>query len=218
MEVEVNGTLLFLDILVMKRGPKLAMKVYQKPIHTDRYLHFKSNDPRHMKRGVVHSLIGRGKIICQEQDFIMEIKNIRQDLTLNEYPQEFVNSIMKPVRSSRPSETIYQGTVIIPYVKGISKKFRCTGNHFNVRTIFGTKYKLLGTLTKTGPVRDTQQTKQRVYNIPCECCEASRPLEVCIKEHKYNQTQGLLEKSKLAQYAYDKGNKICWKEAKVFQI
>jgi hypothetical protein len=149
----------------------------------------------------------------------MGIKNIRQDLILNEYPQEFVTSIMKPLRSNRPSsETTYQGTVIIPYVKGISKKFRHTGNHFNVRAIFITKYKLLGTLMKTGPVIDTQQTKQHVYNIPCECGKASRPLEECIKEHKHNLNQGLLKKSKSAQYAYDKGLKICWKEATVLQI
>jgi hypothetical protein len=33
-------------------------------------------------------------------------------------------------------------------------------------------------------------------------------LEVRIKEHKYNLTQGLLEKSKLAQHAYEEGHKI----------
>jgi hypothetical protein len=44
------------------------------------------------------------------------------------------------------------------------------------------------------------------------------PLEVCIKEHKYNLTQGLLDKSKLAQHAYEEGHKICWKDAKVLQI
>jgi predicted GIY-YIG superfamily endonuclease len=54
---------------------------------------------------------------------------------------------------------------------------------------------------KTGPVRDAHQTKQRAYSIPCECgrCyigEASRPLEVRIKEHKYNLTKGLFEKYK----------------------
>jgi hypothetical protein len=38
MEVEANDTLLFLEVWVMKRGPKLAMKVYQKPTHTDHYL------------------------------------------------------------------------------------------------------------------------------------------------------------------------------------
>jgi hypothetical protein len=48
--------------------------------------------------------------------------------------------------------------------------------------------------------------------------ETSRPLEVRIKEHKYNLTQGLLGKSKLAQHAYEKGHKIFWNEAKVFQI
>jgi predicted GIY-YIG superfamily endonuclease len=76
---------------------------------------------------------------------------------------------------------------------------------------------------KTGPVREAQQVNHCVYNIPCECgrCyigETSRPLEVRIKEHKYNLTQGLLEKSKLAQHAYEEGHKICWKEAKVVQI
>jgi hypothetical protein len=73
---------------------------------------------------------------------------------------------------------------------------------------------------KTGPVRDAQQKKQCVYSIPRDCgrCyigETSRPLEVCIKEHK---TQSLLETSKLAQHVYEEGHKICWKEAKVLQI
>jgi hypothetical protein len=43
-------------------------------------------------------------------------------------------------------------------------------------------------------------------------------LEVRIKEHKYNLTQGLFEKSKLAQHAYEESHKIGWKEAKVVQI
>jgi hypothetical protein len=34
MEIEANDTIPFLDILVMKKGPKLATKVYQKPNHT----------------------------------------------------------------------------------------------------------------------------------------------------------------------------------------
>jgi hypothetical protein len=71
--------------------------------------------------------------------------------------------------------------------------------------------------------RDAQQTNQCVYSIPCDCgrCyigETSRPLEVRIKEHKYNLTQGLLEKSKLAQHAYEESHKICWNEAKVYRL
>jgi hypothetical protein len=76
--------------------------------------------------------------MCEDQkDFNKEIKNITHDLILNKYPQEFVDSIMKPARSNCPSsDTIYHSMVIIiPYVKGISEKFRCIGNHFNVRNI-----------------------------------------------------------------------------------
>jgi hypothetical protein len=87
-------------------------------------------------------------------------------LMLNEYPQEFVDCIMNASRSNRPSsDTIYQGMVIIPYVKGISEKFRCFGNHFNIRTILKTEHRLHGTLTKTGPVRDAQQMKQYACTV-----------------------------------------------------
>jgi hypothetical protein len=76
---------------------------------------------------------------------------------------------------------------------------------------------------KTGLVRDAQQTEQCAYNIPCDCdgcyiSKTNRPLEVRIKEHKYNLTQGLLEKSKVAQHAYREGHRICRKEAKALQI
>jgi hypothetical protein len=85
----------------------------------------------------------------------------------------------------------------------ISEKFRRIGNRFNVRNVFKTKLTLRGALMKTGPVRDSQQTKQCVHNIPRDCGKCyfgeTRPLEVRIKERKCNLTQGLLEKSKVAE-------------------
>jgi hypothetical protein len=52
-----------------------------------------------------------------------------------------------------------------------------------------------------------------IYNILCECgrcCigETSRPLEVHMKEHKYNWTQDFLLKSKLAQHAFEEALSI----------
>jgi hypothetical protein len=56
---------------------------------------------------------------------------------LSEYPQAFTTPIFKPSRSSDYfSQTTCQDTIIIPYVKGISEKFKHIGNWFNVRTIF----------------------------------------------------------------------------------
>jgi hypothetical protein len=93
---------------------------------------------------------------------------------------------LMPLRSNHlSSDIVYHGTVIAPYVKGISKKFRHIENHSNVQTTFKTKHTLGGTSMKTGQVRDAQQRKHCVYKIPCDCgrCyigEKSRPSEVSI--------------------------------------
>jgi hypothetical protein len=94
---------------------------------------------------------------------------------------------------------------------------------FQSQNHFQNKHTLHATLMKTWSVRVAQQTKQCVCSIPCDCgrCyigETSGPVEVSIKEYKYNLTQSLLQKSKLAQHVYKEGHKICWNEAKVLQI
>jgi hypothetical protein len=48
--------------------------------------------------------------------------------------------------------------------------------------------------------------------------QALKYVSIINKEHKYNLTQGFLEKSKLAQHAYEEDHKICWKEAEDLQI
>jgi hypothetical protein len=157
---------------------------------------------------------------CQNQKNLdKEIRNTGYDLMLNEYPQQSITSIVKkpPRCNNHSSETIYQGTVIIPYVKGISEKVKCiTLETVSMSGLFSGLNKHCGTVITTGPFTEAHQRKQCVYNIPCKCgrCytdKTSRPSEVCIKEHKYNFSQGLLEKSKLVQHTY-KDHKICWKE------
>jgi hypothetical protein len=55
----------------------------------------------------------------------------KADLIINEYPQEFADSIIKPSRSNHPpSDTIYHST-LIPYIQCIfSEKFRCSAKPF----------------------------------------------------------------------------------------
>jgi hypothetical protein len=67
---------------------------------------------------------------------------------------------------------------------------------------------------KTRPVRDPQQVAQYVYSVPCECGrsyigDTGRPLVVRLHEHRHNFKEGLLEKSKLAQHAYEELLEVC---------
>jgi predicted GIY-YIG superfamily endonuclease len=76
---------------------------------------------------------------------------------------------------------------------------------------------------KTRPERDQQHTAQCVYSIPCKCGrsyigETGRPLAVKLREHKHNLKEGLLEKSKLAQHAYEQGHRLGWNEARILEI
>jgi hypothetical protein len=64
MEIESYGTLPFLDVLVTKKGLELTTRVYRKLAHNGCYLHFQSNHPPHVKKGVVHSLHSRASTIC----------------------------------------------------------------------------------------------------------------------------------------------------------
>jgi hypothetical protein len=112
--------------------------------------------------------------------------------------------------------------VVIPYVKDISDKFKRIGNRYT-RTIFKTKHTLRNTLMRTRPMSDPQLTAQCIYNIPCECGrsyvgETGRPLSVRIGEHKFNLKNGLLDKLKLAQHAFEEGHQLSWNETKILQI
>jgi hypothetical protein len=76
---------------------------------------------------------------------------------------------------------------------------------------------------KARPEGDPQQTAQCICSISCECCrsyigETGRTLAMWLHEHRHNLKEVLLEKSKLAQHAYDEGHKVGWDEARILEI
>jgi predicted GIY-YIG superfamily endonuclease len=88
--------------------------------------------------------------------------------------------------------------------------------------IFKIKHALRSSLTKTRPERDPLQTAQCIYSITCECDrsyigETGRLLAVRLREHRHNLRQGLLEKSKLHQHAYEEGHRVGWNDARILE-
>jgi hypothetical protein len=96
------------------------------------------------------------------------------------------------------------------------------GGGGDIRAIFKTKH-TLSSLMKTRPESDPQQTAQYIYSIPCECVrsyigETGRPLAKRLRGPRDNLKEGLLEKSKLAQHAYEEGHRVGWDEAVILEV
>jgi hypothetical protein len=46
----------------------------------------------HVKRGVIHSLFSRAKVICEDlKDLNREIQNLKHDPIFNEHPQKLIS-------------------------------------------------------------------------------------------------------------------------------
>jgi hypothetical protein len=154
----------------------------------------------------------------------MELVNLRRDLQLNSYPQGFSDSTINSKGSSHLNKKEKPlGSVYIPYVKDVSEKFKCIGNWYNIKTIFKTKHTLRSSLKKTRPEKDLQQTAQCNYSILCESdrsciCKTGKSLAAWLCEHRHNLKEGLPEKSKLAQHAYEEGHRRGWDEARIWEI
>ena len=93
VEQEEDGTLPFLDTLLRRREDgSLDVSVYRKPTHTDRYLHFESHHPTHVKRGVVRCLHDRARRIISTQDNLQKevdhlVRVLKQKLSRELHPQ-----------------------------------------------------------------------------------------------------------------------------------
>ena len=75
LETESNNSLLFLDVLVVKKYGNLTTKLYQKPTHTNRFLNFNSQHLLGQKREIISTLSHRinSKLITKKTDKPIEI-------------------------------------------------------------------------------------------------------------------------------------------------
>jgi hypothetical protein len=74
MEMEVGGDLPFLDTSVRRDGPKAITKVYRKPTHTDRYIHFSSHHHPRVFKGTIMYLKNRANNNCTEENKMEELE------------------------------------------------------------------------------------------------------------------------------------------------
>jgi len=222
-EKEQDKQLAFLDVTVVREKEGLKTTVYRKKTHTGRYLNYKSNHCESVKEGVAKSLFDRAKIVCSDNNSLKEeFNNISRDLANNGYPEKVIikckkNKIQNSTTTLPEKPT---GFMTIPYVPKLSEKIRRVARKYKIKTAFKSHNTIRQHLIKTKPHNDEQASKNSVYSIPCECDkeyigETKRPLQVRIKEHKYNVNKGNTANSKLAKHAWDNSHRFKFEETKI---
>ena len=69
-EIENEGKLLFLDILVIRKHYEVETTVYHKSTNNDIYLHWQSFSPTKWKRGTLQTLISRALKVCSNDQHL----------------------------------------------------------------------------------------------------------------------------------------------------
>jgi hypothetical protein len=77
VELEKDGKISFLDILVSRAAGCIATEVYRKPTNSDLYLQYNSCHPKSVKNGIVNTLLHRAETHSSSTDsYNREIANV----------------------------------------------------------------------------------------------------------------------------------------------
>ena len=142
----------------------------------ERYLHFKSHHPTHVKRGVVRCLHDRAIGNISTQDNLQkEDDHLARVLKQNGYPANFIRNASAPPTQETavvngPEEGQEKGPlVVIPYVAGMSEDIRRVCRKFIIRVVFKSGRTLRSMLTKVKHRLPPGKQSNVVYCIPCSC-------------------------------------------------
>jgi hypothetical protein len=73
----------------------------------------------------------KATIICRKlQDLAHEVNNLKHDFQLNGFPPKLINSVINNTggKNRLRNDVKPIGSMVIPYVRGISDKFKPIGN------------------------------------------------------------------------------------------
>ena len=224
MEVENEGTLPFLDVLVKRCDQQLIITVYRKPTHTDRYLNYGSNHHPRIKSGIVKCLAHRVWEVCQPDLVKTELNHLQEVFESNNYPPALVRRCLKKqrTRDQTQNETVEEEPRIccLPYIRGLSENLERTCHHLNVKLVFKCTRTLRSLLTEVKSRTEEEKIKGVIYRVQCSCGiyigKTGRTLDVRLKEHKRavnmnNQNNGI------AVHANNTLNDIQWDSVEVLE-
>ncbi|XP_046588309.1 uncharacterized protein LOC124293079 isoform X2 [Neodiprion lecontei] len=233
MEVEQNGCIPFLDIMVERSNNHLKTNWYTKPTSSGRILNFCSNHPMSQKVGMIHGLLDRMFRLSSEEYHEDNYQKIEILLTNNSYPRSFVRAAIIKFKENKANggvggvrPTNFIKYCRFPFVPGLSHKINSCFTGTNVKLAYYNVYKIKSLYTK---LKDPVQQDQRagvVYKIPCSCglCyvgQTKQYLKNRIYQHRNScRNVKILDENKtaLAAHYFDSGHGFDFDKAKILDL
>lgn len=189
MEMENDGCLPFLDVLIRRNSSGFKYSVYRKPTNISSYVHFYSGQSNKVKKSVFSSMFLRALRVCSPEYIDDEIDKIRNAGKKLKYPDSVLNSAFEAAK-----KTMYQNQkepyntknlLVLPYNNNM-KDIPHLLKNFGVNVAFKNNTTMKNVLIKNSP----DNTKGCVYKISCKSCDnfyigqTGKALEKRIEQHK----------------------------------
>ena len=190
-EPGTDGFIPFLDTRVTAgSNDTIHTKVYRKPIHTDQYLYWDSNHFITAKNSVYNTLAHRAKVVSSTpEDLAKELDHLRKALKACQFPNWALNKLQhqfelkhnhnrddNPTEGQQPNNNNRDNTnnkqnknisMVIPYIQGLTEKFKRTCNKQGFQVYFKGTYTIKQLLMATKD-KDPKLLKSGViYKYKC---------------------------------------------------
>lgn len=229
VEVETEGKLPFLDVLVVNSEQNLIFDLYKKPTSSNRILNYNTCHPLHQKINIIRQ--SRDKIfkLSNERFWNANVNNLRHTLKINNYPTGLINRILNqrpPAvmidsnHSHTQQDMRYYKIPFIPNLsEAISKKLKTTNTQiamYNTKTV-------RNLFTKTKDSTRNELKSSVIYRIPCGECECSyigqtkQYLKSRVSDHKRDCNLSNIENPKtgLAKHHFEEGHTFDFDEIRI---
>ena len=187
-EVESNGSLPFLDVLVSREEGKFTTNIYRKPTFSGVFTNFESFLPSSYKNGLVFTLLYRCFRICSSvKKFHEQVEFTKNTLRMNSYPdgvlksciQTFMRKLVRPkvaVHTVAKKEVLlvlpYLGHVSVCLREKLHVLFSSSFPYCKLRLVFRSNLRLRSLFS----FKDKLPTHLRsclVYRYRCSSCNAA---------------------------------------------
>ena len=231
-EIETNGALNFLDLLIVRENNSIITDWFQKPTSSGRILNFHSNHTINQKKNIIYNLVDRSILLSDSKFHRKNIFTIKNTLQNNNYPLDFIEKHIKirlmKLKHKKHNQfnhvpnNLYtsQHKIIIPYCNNFYEQCSFIFKKYKINVLPKINKSLQSVIHLGKDPIDKSDLTGVVYKFRCNLCPASyvgqtkRSLSARINEHKSCRIDNSVVSSHILEFNHD----FDWKNVKILDI